>query len=181
MLNPVNDSSANQDSSSPQTPRTDLQTTNQQQTTADLEQAAKVTQDQMQVNGLRVGSTTVQNSTSTPSNTILGHDLLNPAWLWLLVPLVMAIILFKPQKKSTATATSGQAITPAVPVVAPLKRDEPAVEAAKPAVTKTDTPEAKTEAQVSPEATAAEVNAPKEKTATKKSETKKTKKKSKKK
>lgn len=118
MLNAVSDPSTNQNSSSPQSSRSDVQSTRQQQSTATPAQSSSVTQDQMLQDNLRVGNTgtTVKNTTSTPSHIVYGHNYLNAAWLWLLVPIILAVFLFKPQKHAkTAGSETDIAAAPAKP------------------------------------------------------------------
>lgn len=113
MLTPSDlsdDQTTQQNGTSLQQPRTDLQQTNstpQSNQPSTPQSSPSITQDQLQTNSLRVGDTghTIQNTTSTPSNLYYHHDYLNAAWLWLLVPLVLAALLFWPQKKAPNAAS----------------------------------------------------------------------------
>ena len=136
MVNVVEEDVASQPSQNGgaalQQPRNDLQPTDQaaQQSSSasQFQQTPAVSQDQLQTEGLKVGNTTIQNTTSTPrpySAPKVEQSQFSAAWLWLAVPIVLAVVLFWPSKKS-----SSEASTPA-----PEKIKKPAT-AAKPALVK---------------------------------------------
>jgi hypothetical protein len=88
-----------------QEPRNDLQPTGNtgaSSQTGSPQTVPQVPQDQLRTDQLRVGDSpnTIQNTTSTPPNFFIRHDYLNAAWLWMIVPVVLAILLFRPRKAS---------------------------------------------------------------------------------
>lgn len=92
-----------------QQPRDDLQSAGTtQQETQPLQTPTAVSQDNLTVPQLRVGDTTtvVGNNTSIPA-TRPAPDYWNAAWLWMIVPIALALILFWPQKKTKKTKVAG--------------------------------------------------------------------------
>lgn len=147
MLSTTDDQSQTpgQTSTSPQESRTDFQQTNPnaQQKTAPVSQSPSVSQQQLTSDQLKVGQTTVKNQTSTPSNYIISHNYLNAAWLWLIVPIVLAYFLFKPErKKSVMSASDGVTAVPEAQTSVESEASEPvessaaAADTAAPAQTK---------------------------------------------
>lgn len=86
-----------------QQPRTDLQQGAGSTQAGDVstpQSSLTLPQEELRYEELRVGSSVIKNTTSTPPNPVAGPDYLNAAWLWLLVPLVLAFLLFRPQRAS---------------------------------------------------------------------------------
>lgn len=135
MVNVVEEDAASQPSQNGsatlQQPRTDLQPTDQnaQQSSSasQFQQTPVVSQDQLRSEELKVGSSTIQNTTSTsrpPVMTKVDHNYLNAAWLWLIVPIVLACVLFWPSKKAPEAllqAQPGSKKQPKSPVQSELK------------------------------------------------------------
>lgn len=86
-----------------QQPRTDLQQGAGSTQAGDVstpQSSLTLPQEELRYEELRVGSSVIKNTTSTPPNPVAGPDYLNAAWLWLLVPLILAFLLFRPQRAS---------------------------------------------------------------------------------
>ena len=107
MLNAVEETTSTQpgqpNASSLQEPRNDLQPTGDtgsSSQTGSPQTVPQVPQDQLRADQLRVGDSanTVQNTTSTTPGFFAGQDYFSFAWLWMIVPIVLAIVLFRPRK-----------------------------------------------------------------------------------
>lgn len=98
-----------QQEASLQQPRNDLQqsgSTSNAGGATTFQPAPSITQDSLGAAELRVGTSTIQNTTSIPPQAqATAPDYINAAWFWLLVPLALTIYLFWPQKKSSAEHT----------------------------------------------------------------------------
>lgn len=112
--------SAQQNSSSLQQPRTDLQpstdsTASQTGQSSSFQPVPSLGQDQLSTNQLRVGSsdTLIQNSTSITPQVNYHHNYLNAGWLWLAIPIALAAFLFWPQKRGGEVRQ--QAVEPVAP------------------------------------------------------------------
>jgi hypothetical protein len=107
-----------QNNSSVQQPRNDLQPTgsNLQQGGSSTPQASEaLTQDGLSAPQLRVGDsgTTVTNTTKTtvaPATQPMGADY---SWLWLMIPVLIAIVLFWPQRRKAAVVQPEPTVPPA--------------------------------------------------------------------
>ena len=143
------DENSQQNAAALQQPRDDLQPTNalQQQSgqAPAPQQGAALSQNQLTVPGLRVGDskTVITNSTAatTPLTPTPPPDYLSAAWLWLIVPIILAAVLFWPQKKTVPAVepSSGADKTPETKpiVVEPVATAPPTQAVKKPKSKKT--------------------------------------------
>jgi hypothetical protein len=120
---------ADQSATSLQQPRSDLQqSTSQGNGSSSPQTTPSISQDQLNAQSLRVGSSahTVQNTTSTAPVLTYGHNYFNAAWLWLLIPIALSVAVFWPQKKATSDVAgdAGKQTPKAAPMAAPSAPNE---------------------------------------------------------
>jgi hypothetical protein len=141
MLNAVEESSSTPPNQSNaggtlQQPRNDLQPTGDDAAstqTGSPQTVPQVSQDQLRADELRVGDSakTIQNTTSTPPNFFVRHDYWNAAWLWMIVPIILAILLFRPRKAADSSKVGRTAVQPSD--VGSTAREELSPQEAQPA------------------------------------------------